>query len=140
MFKGDRLRLLRKDKQLSQQALADMIGVSKSLICCYESGKRTPSLENVIAFIQIFGVDADYLIGSDKLVKIVSNNEESYAPITKEEIEFINEIKNDKLVYNILFTEPKRGAELVKKKLGWNPNFFNISIYIFIYFIRWDNE
>lgn len=118
MFKGDRLRLLRKDKQLSQQALADMIGVSKSLICCYESGKRTPSLENVIAFIQIFGVDADYLIGSDKLVKIVSNNEESYAPITKEEIEFINEIKNDKLVYNILFTEPKRGAELVKKKLG----------------------
>ena len=118
MFKGDRLKALRKEKGLSQQMLADMVGVSKSLICCYESGKRTPSLENVIAFIQIFGVDADYLLGSDSLVKILSSEKVTYAPITKEEIEFIREIKNDKLVYNILFTEPKRGAELVIKKLG----------------------
>ncbi|MBR5662927.1 MAG: helix-turn-helix transcriptional regulator [Bacilli bacterium] len=118
MFKGDRLKSLRKEKDLSQQALANMIGVSKSLICCYESGKRTPSLENVISFIQIFGVDADYLLGSDSIVKIVSNDKVSYAPITKEEMAFINEIKKDKLVYNILFTEPKRGAELVIKKLG----------------------
>lgn len=118
MFKGDRLKLLRKDKGLSQQSLANMVGVSKSLICCYESGKRTPSLENVIAFIQIFGVDADYLLGSDSLVKIVANDKVTYAPITKEEIAFINEIKKDKLVYNILFTEPNRGADLVIKKLG----------------------
>ena len=118
MFKGDRLKSLRKDKNLSQQNLADMVGVSKSLICCYESGKRTPSLENVIAFIQIFGVEADYLLGSDNLVKVVSNDRATYVPITKEEISFINEIKKDKLVYNILFTEPKRGAELVIKKLG----------------------
>lgn len=118
MFKGDRLKTLRKEKGLSQQALADIINVSKSLICCYESGKRTPSLENIIAFIQIFGVNADYLLGSDSLVKIVSNENVTYAPITKEEIDFINEIKKDKLVYNILFTEPKRGAELVIKKLG----------------------
>ena len=118
MFKGDRLKSLRIEKELSQQVLADMIGVSKSLICCYESGKRTPSLENVIAFIQIFGVDADYLLGSDSLVKVVSNDKITYEPITKEEIEFIKEIKSDKLVYNILFTEPKRGAELVIKKLG----------------------
>lgn len=118
MFKGDRLKALRIEKGLSQQALADMVGASKSLICCYETGKRTPSLENVIAFIQIFGVDADYLLGSDDLVKIVSNDKVSYAPITKEEIDFINELKKDKLVYNILFTEPKRGAELVIKKLG----------------------
>lgn len=118
MFKGDRLKELRKGKNLSQQNLADMVGVSKSLICCYESGKRNPSLENIIAFIQIFGVTSDYLLGSDSLVKIVSNDKVSYAPITKEEIEFIREIKNDKLVYNILFNEPKRGAELVIKKLG----------------------
>ena len=118
MFKGDRLKTLRIDKGLSQQALADMIGASKSLICCYESGKRTPSLENIMAFIQIFGVDADYLLGSDSLVKIVSNDKTTYAPITKEEIDFINELKKDKLVYNILFTEPKRGEDLVIKKLG----------------------
>lgn len=118
MFKGERLKSLRIEKKLSQQELADMIGASKSLICCYENGKRNPSLENIISFIQIFGVDADYLLGSDSLVKITSSDKIKFAPITKEEIEFINEIKSDKLVYNILFTEPKRGAELVKKKLG----------------------
>ena len=77
MFKGDRLKLLRREKGLSQQTLANMVGASKSLICCYESGKRTPSLENVIAFIQIFGVNADYLLGSDSLVKFVSNDKTS---------------------------------------------------------------
>ena len=118
MFKGDRLKLLRREKGLSQQTLANMVGASKSLICCYESGKRTPSLENVIAFIQIFGVNADYLLGSDSLVKVVSNDKTSYVPITKEEITFINEIKKSKDVYNTLFEEPKKGAELVINKLG----------------------
>lgn len=118
MFKGERIKSLRIEKGLSQQELADMIGASKSLICCYENGKRNPSLENIIAFIQIFGVDADYLLGSDSLVKISSSDNVTYAPITKEEIEFIKEIKKDRLVYDILFTEPKRGAELIKKKLG----------------------
>ena len=118
MFKGDRLKLLRREKGLSQQTLANMVGASKSLICCYESGKRTPSLENVIAFIQIFGVNADYLLGSDSLVKVVSNDKTSYVPITKEEITFIDEIKKSKDVYNTLFEEPKKGAELVIKKLG----------------------
>lgn len=118
MFKGDRLKLLRREKGLSQQTLANMVGASKSLICCYESGKRTPSLENVIAFIQIFGVNADYLLGSDSLVKVVSNDKTSYVPITKEEITFINEIKKSKDVYNTLFEEPRKGAELVIKKLG----------------------
>ena len=118
MFKGDRLKLLRREKGLSQQTLANMVGASKSLICCYESGKRTPSLENVIAFIQIFGVNADYLLGSDSLVKVVSNDKTSYVPITKEEITFINEIKKSKDVYNTLFEEPKKGADLVIKKLG----------------------
>lgn len=118
MFKGDRLKELRISKQLSQQALADLLGVSKSLICCYESGKRNPSLENIISFMQVFGVNADYLLGSDHLVKTTVKDEIVYKPITKEEIEFIEELKKDKLVYGILFTEPKRGADLIKKKLG----------------------
>ena len=118
MFKGDRLKTLRIGKDLSQQALADMIGASKSLICCYESGKRTPSVENIIAFIHIFGVDADYLLGSDSLVKVVTDDKVTYEPITKEELEFIKQIKNDKVLYDALFKEPKQGVKLVKEKLG----------------------
>lgn len=118
MFKGERLRELRIDKGLSQQNLADMIGASKSLISCYENGKRTPSLENIISFMEIFGVSPDYLLGADHLIKTATREDERYLPITNEEITFINEIKSNKLVYNILFEDPKRGADLIKKKLG----------------------
>jgi len=118
MFKGDRLKKIRIEKGLTQQNLADMIGASKSLISCYENGKRTPSLENVISFMEIFGVSPDYLLGADHLIKTAVKEEERYAPVTNEELIFINEIKSNKLVYNILFEDPKRGAELIKKKLG----------------------
>lgn len=118
MFKGERLREIRIKKGLTQQELANMIGASKSLISCYESGKRTPSLENVISFMQIFGVSANYLLGADHLIKTVVNDKERYTAITNEELTFINEIKSNKLVYNILFEDPKRGADLIKKKLG----------------------
>lgn len=118
MLKGERLKLVRKNKGLSQQELADMIGASKSLISCYESGKRNPSLENIISFMEIFGVSSDYLLGADNLIKTVENDSEKYHLLTKEEIIFINELKKNKLVYDILFDDPKRGAELIKKKLG----------------------
>lgn len=118
MFKGERLKELRINKKLNQQSLADMLGVSKSLISCYESGKRNPSLENIISFMQIFGVSSDYLLGTDNLIKVVENKETKYKPITNEETQFIEELRKNKMVYGILFTEPKRGAELIVKKLS----------------------
>lgn len=118
MFKGDRLKKLRTDKSLSQQVLANMIGASKSLISCYESGKRNPSLENIISFMEIFSVSSDYLLGSDNMVKTVENEKETTKFITNEELKFINELKKNKLVYGILFDDPKRGADLIIKKLG----------------------
>ena len=118
MFKGERLRELRIEKGLNQQTLANMLGVSKSLISCYESGKRNPSLENIISFMEIFGVTSDYLLGTDNLIKVVKDKKSSYKTMTEEEIRFIEELRKNNLVYEVLFTEPKRGAELIIKKLS----------------------
>ena len=118
MLNGERLKNLRKSKGLNQQELADLIGASKSLISCYESGKRNPSLENIISFMEIFGVTSDYLLGADNLIKTVENDDDKYYILTKEELIFINELKKNKMVYEILFTDPKRGVELIKKKIG----------------------
>jgi len=38
--------------------------------------------------------------------------------MTREEIIFIEELKKNKLVYDILLYDPKRGADLVKKEIG----------------------
>ena len=58
-----RLRLLRNSRNLSQQSLANAIGVSKSSINMYERGEREPSFKTLIAIANYFNVDTDYLLG-----------------------------------------------------------------------------
>ncbi len=118
MIKGERLKKLRIEKNLTQEDLANMIGVTKPTICLYEKEKRSPSIENIIDFMMIFNVSSDYLIGADYIINDYNNSEVNSTVMTKEEIIFINELKKNKLVYNILFDEPKRGADLINKKIG----------------------
>ncbi len=119
MLNGSRLREVRKARGLTQEKLGDLIGVGKSAICCYEKETRNPTLEAVIEMIHVFGVSADYLLGADFLVKTVDKeNNEAYVAMTKEEIVFIEELKKNKLVYDILLHDPKRGADLIKKEIG----------------------
>jgi len=119
MFRGDRLKKLRIKKGLTQQELGDIVGVTKSAVCFYEKDKRNPSLENIIDFMHIFAVSADYLLGAEAQIKTVTD-EEYYEVTTmsKEEVIFIEELKKNKDIYEILFDNPKRGAELVKNKLS----------------------
>lgn len=67
------LRLLRSEKRLSQQALADKLGISKSAINMYERGEREPGFETLELIADYFNVDMDYLLGrSSKTTKIIS--------------------------------------------------------------------
>ena len=58
----NRIRDLRKKARLSQQALADQIGVFRNTISNWETGYSQISLENVAEY---FGVTIDYLLGSE---------------------------------------------------------------------------
>ena len=118
MIKGDRLRNLRINKGLNQQTLADMVGVSKSSISCYEKETRSPKSETIIDFIQIFGVNADYLLGSDEIIKVVEDEERPFRTYTKEEIQFLEELKKNDMIYEIMLEDPKKCAELIKRKIG----------------------
>ena len=119
MLNGNRLREVRKKRGLTQTELGELIGVGKSAICCYEKETRNPTLEALIEMIHVFGVSADYLLGSDYLTQTSDENAFiEYVTLTKEEIVFIEELKKNKLVYDILMQDPKRGAELVKKEIG----------------------
>jgi len=118
MINGKRLKELRKNKGLSQTELGEILGVSKSSICCYENGTRNPSLETIIDLMHLFGVSADYLLGTDNLIKVIENNDEYYKTLSNEEMLFLEELKKNKFVYDILLDDPKRGAELIKNKIG----------------------
>ena len=58
-----RLKDLRNEKGLSQDKLADDLGVSKGAISYYETGQRAPDIVVLSAMADYFKVSADYLLG-----------------------------------------------------------------------------
>lgn len=63
---GEKVKLLRKERNLTQKQLADMLGVVVSAISSYESGARYPSYDGLIRLARIFHVSTDYLLGLSK--------------------------------------------------------------------------
>lgn len=72
----ERLRELRKQSELSQQDLADKIGVSKQALSQYERGVREPDFENLLALCDVFNVSADYLLGKANVTLRLLSSEE----------------------------------------------------------------
>ena len=60
---SDNLRALRKERGLSQAALAAALGLAKSTISMYENGQRQPEFEVEEAIADYFNVNLDYLRG-----------------------------------------------------------------------------
>ena len=116
MINGNRLRELRKNRNITQDELGKIIGVTKASICCYERGTRTPTLENLIDLMEFFGVNADYLIGSDEIVSIKSEKD-VHVIMTKEEVKFVKLLRKDKFLAEVLLEDPVRGIELLDKKI-----------------------
>lgn len=60
---------------MSQQELADALGISKSSINMYERGERQPNFEVLETIADFFNVDIDYLLGrTNKTTKIINPN------------------------------------------------------------------
>lgn len=62
---GQRLRSLRKEKDLTQIELANELKIDKSTIAKYETDKIEPSLSMLVLFLDYFNVSADYLLGRE---------------------------------------------------------------------------
>ena len=60
-----KLRDLRTQCGLSQRSIARRLGVSASIISGYETGERTPSLENLLLLSHLYHCSTDYLLGRD---------------------------------------------------------------------------
>ena len=60
---GNRLKELRKEKNLGQIGLANELGVSKSIISLWEIGTCEPTLSKLKEIAKFFGVTIDYLAG-----------------------------------------------------------------------------
>lgn len=66
---ADRLRNLRRSKQLTQTELGKMINVSNGTIAMWETAKRQPDLDTLIKISNLFDVSVDNLLDNEKTDK-----------------------------------------------------------------------
>lgn len=69
MIFGKRLRSARLNSHLTQQQVADMLGVTVNSYQKYEQAMRSPSLETLVKLSDIFNVPTDWILGRDEFLK-----------------------------------------------------------------------
>ena len=77
MFKK-RIKLLRKEMNLTQEQLADKLNVGRTTISAYEIGSREPDFETLELIADFFNADIDYLLGKTdvrRLYTFISNDD-----------------------------------------------------------------
>lgn len=62
MTMADRIQSLRKTKGISQEGLADQVGVSRQAVSKWESEQSVPDLEKIIIMSDYFQVTTDYIL------------------------------------------------------------------------------
>ena len=66
---AERIKQLRKEKNLNQQKVALDLHISREALSHYETGKREPSLNLLLLMAKYFKVSIEYLITGDDNLK-----------------------------------------------------------------------
>lgn len=66
IYFSENIRRLRKKRELTQETLADFLGISFQAVSKWERGESYPDIELLPVIADFFGVTTDYLLGIDK--------------------------------------------------------------------------
>lgn len=113
---SEELKKLRKQRSLTQQKLADALGISKSTISMYENGNREPDFETSEAIADYFNVRLDDLLGRKNSFSsnIPNNLPNNIIPIPK--------MKKIPLIGTIACGEPILATENIDSYIGVDEN------------------
>ncbi len=138
MLLNEKLKMLRKEKELTQEELAEKLNVSRQAITKWESGEGIPDINNLKQISIMFNITIDELIKEEKEIQIDNENsfvEEFEIDHTKhfdieinstEEIELISNT-DEKVKIEALSIE-ERINELIKIKIDNHYNRLDIKI------------
>ena len=71
---GERLQQLRKEKQMSQEELGNLLLVSRQTVSLWENNQTVPTVDNLIRLKEIFGVSIDSILTDKENEGIESAN------------------------------------------------------------------
>lgn len=83
---GKRIKILRTRDGLTQQQLAQRLGITKSCVSAYENDLRLPPYDTLISIARIFNTTTDYLLGLEHYQEI------DFSGLTDEEISALNRL------------------------------------------------
>lgn len=106
----NRLKELRTEKGVSQQVIADYLGITRQSYSNYELGTREADYETLVKMAKYFDVTVDYLIGNSD-----SKSAAGSAPIDDDDIKFAL-FDGDQGISDEAYEEVKRFAAFIKEK------------------------
>lgn len=74
---NEKLQELRKQKQLTQEELAEILFVSRTAISKWESGRGYPSIESLKAISKFFSISVDELLSGEELINVAEKDSQS---------------------------------------------------------------
>lgn len=66
MLIGERVKRLRKEKKLTQKALGEKVGISRSYLADIEGNRYNPSADTIKALATALSVDVNYFLTDDE--------------------------------------------------------------------------
>lgn len=112
------LKILRKNRNITQENLAEYLGVNQKVISHYETGRNEPDINTLIKLADYFNCSVDYLIGhqSSDIVYF-----DSLTSVQKKLVELIQKLNDEQglIVIGYLSDMLKIPYEQVKPVRPW---------------------
>ncbi len=125
---GDRIREIRLSQNLSQEQVADILGIPRSAVSEIERGTRKISGDEVVKLAKAFHVSTDYILGLAKQAEV-----------------HLEAIERKPEPVGLRISVPQQNVEkfrevllYVLEKVGARPNVGETVIYKLLYFIDFD--
>ncbi|MBF7082837.1 helix-turn-helix transcriptional regulator [Desulfallas sp. Bu1-1] len=106
-----RLRLLRENNKLTLEGLADVLGISKSLLWDLEQGRRRVHGELLLKIALYFDVSTDYLLG-------LADEKNSQAVNLTEKVKYELDPETVQILHKARELSP-RGREQLRRVVEW---------------------
>ncbi|HCX73887.1 MAG TPA: XRE family transcriptional regulator [Candidatus Cloacimonas sp.] len=126
---GKRIKELREKHNLTQENLANKLGVNRSLITNLENGNRKITAEEMQKIAQLFNISVDALLNPETEISVMLGNQEKPEE-SKSPIRISVPQKNVKKFKEVLL--------YLLNRIGSKPNVGETVLYKILYFIDFD--
>lgn len=122
---GERIKILRNKKKITQQTLANMINVSSQVISNWERGYTSPDYDDIKRLADVLDATADYLLGRSFLpltLKNIDNLEncllkEVDPDLTKKFVKAIQDPLVELFLFDLLSASKEEREDIIREFL-----------------------